>query len=58
MCRKFDWDDEKSRINKIKHGIDFNVATELWNDINRVEIQASYPLEDRSILMGKIEEKV
>jgi len=23
-------DDEKSRINKIKHGIDFDVARELW----------------------------
>ena len=55
---KFEWDDEKSRINKSKHGIDFDVATELWNDIHRVEIQASYPLEDRSIIIGKIEEKV
>lgn len=55
---KFEWDDEKNRTNKAKHGINFNEAKALWNDINRVEIQTSYPLENRSILIGKVDRKV
>ena len=55
---KFEWDDEKSRINKTKHGIDFDTARGLWNDSNRVEIHASYPLENRTILIGKIDKKL
>ena len=55
---EFEWDDEKSRTNKIKHGIDFDVAKELWNDSNRIEIQTPYPLEKRNILIGKIGKKL
>ena len=54
----FEWDDEKSRTNKTKHGIDFDTAKDLWNDSNRVEIHSSYPLENRSILIGKIGKKL
>lgn len=39
-------------------GIDFNTARSLWNDENRVEIQAPYPLEDRHILIGMIDSKM
>ena len=52
---RFEWDDEKSRTNKAKHDIDFDTAKELWDDPNRVEILTSYPLENRSILIGKID---
>ena len=55
---EFEWDDAKNQINKTKHGIDFHTASYLWNDGNRVEIQASYPLENRSILIGKIDKKL
>ena len=55
---RFEWDDEKSRTNKTKHDIDFDTAKELWNDTNRVEILTSYPLENRSILIGKIDKKL
>ena len=44
---KFEWDDEKNRTNKAKHGINFNEAKALWNDINRVEIQTSYPRKQK-----------
>ena len=27
----FEWDDEKSKINKAKHGIDFEEARKLWS---------------------------
>ena len=55
---QFEWDDEKSRINKTKHVIDFDTARGLWNDSNRVEIHTSYPLENRTILIGKIDKKL
>jgi len=55
---EFEWDRDKSLDNKAKHGIDFNIAKEMWNDSNRVEIQVPYPLEDRNIMIGKIENKL
>ena len=51
---KFEWDETKSRSSEIKHGIDFESATELWNDNHRIEILTLYPIENRSILIGKI----
>ena len=55
---KFEWDGNKSRTNKSKHGIDFNTATELWNDQDRVEIQTSFSDENRIALIGKIGDKL
>jgi len=55
---RFEWNDEKSRTNKAKHDVDFSAAKELWNDPSRVEILTSYPLENRSILIGKIGKKL
>jgi uncharacterized DUF497 family protein len=55
---KFEWDTQKSRVNKAKHGIDFDAAKEIWNDMNRLEIQTSYPIENRRILIGKIGERL
>ena len=54
----FEWDNEKSRSNEAKHGIDFNTARTLWDDGNRLEIQSPYPLESRSILIGKLDKKL
>ena len=55
---KFEWDKEKSRINKAKHGIDFETARDLWLDENRIEIHAPHPLEDRMIIIGKYQDKL
>ncbi len=55
---KYEWDENKSRLNKEKHGINFNAATNLWNDKDRIEIQTTFPDEDRSILIAKIENKL
>jgi uncharacterized DUF497 family protein len=55
---EFEWDENKSRVNKSKHGIDFNTATELWNDQDRIEIQTNFPTENRIALIGKIENKI
>jgi uncharacterized DUF497 family protein len=54
---EFEWDENKSRVNKSKHGIDFNTATELWNDQDRIEIQTHFPAENRNALIGKIGDK-
>jgi hypothetical protein len=48
----------KNRINKSKHGTDFNTSTELWNDQNRIEIQTKFPAENRNALIGKIKDKI
>ena len=40
---KFEWDENKKRSNKEKHGIDFETATQLWNDNDRIEIQTLFP---------------
>ncbi|MDY6836808.1 MAG: BrnT family toxin [Thermodesulfobacteriota bacterium] len=55
---KFEWNETKSLRNKRKHGIDFETATDLWNDGNRVELHASHPLEDRGIMIGEIGKKL
>ena len=55
---EFEWDDKKSQANKSKHGIDFNAATELWNDQDRIEIQTNFPTENRNALIGKIGDKL
>jgi len=54
----FEWDSEKSCSNQAKHGIDFDTAKVLWDDVNRVEIQSPYPLESRSILIGRLDKKL
>jgi len=54
----FEWDDEKSHGNQVKHCIDFDTAKAMWDDANRVEIQSPYPLESRSILIGKLDKKL
>ena len=55
---EFEWDEKKSRANKSKHGIDFNTATELWNDQDRIEIHTNFSTENRNALIGKTGEKL
>ncbi len=55
---EFEWNEKKSRANKSKHGIDFNTATELWNDQDRIEIQTNFPAENRNALIGTIGDKL
>lgn len=54
----FDWDPQKSQSNLEKHGLDFESAKMLWEDPDRVEIIAPYPLENRFILIGKIKSQL
>lgn len=53
----FEYDPAKSASNKLKHGIDFNEAQLLWNDLNRIEIPARISDETRVVIIGKIQNK-
>ena len=52
----FEYDPQKSRSNKKKHGIDFVEAQELWNDLNLIEAPARTSDEPRSVVVGRIGE--
>jgi len=52
---EFEFDKRKSQVNKDKHGIDFNEAQALWDDLDRIEIPARTSDEKRFLLIGKIQ---
>lgn len=54
---EFEFDDEKSKSNKRKHGIDFNEAQVLWDDPDVIEIPVKTSDEPRFLVIGKIAEK-
>ncbi len=51
---KFEFDPEKSKLNKEKHGIDFFEAQALWEDEYLIEIPAKTIGENRFIVIGTI----
>ncbi len=53
----FEFDEAKSRSNRIKHGIDFVEAQRLWVDAELVEIPARTQDEQRFLLIGRIDHK-
>ena len=53
----FEYDQEKSLGNKLKHGIDFNEAQILWADPMRLEIPAKNIDESRHLIIGVIDGK-
>jgi len=53
----FEFDPEKSRANKRKHGIDFVEAQSLWADPDLVEIPARTQDEARFLVIGMIRGK-
>ncbi len=54
---KFEYDLDKSRSNKAKHGIDFDEVQSLWNDPEHLEIPAKSLDEPRSLVIGQIKKK-
>jgi uncharacterized protein len=54
---QFEFDEQKSQINKEKHGIDFVEAQALWNDPDRIEIPVKTIDEARFLMIGKISDK-
>ena len=51
---EFEFDEEKSKSNLEKHGIDFFEAQKLWKDPDFVELKAKTTDELRYIVIGKI----
>ena len=51
--RPMEWDDRKNEINKRKHGISFETAAHVFEDINRIEYfdEAHSADEDRFIVI-------
>ncbi|ARV58787.1 toxin [Nostocales cyanobacterium HT-58-2] len=54
---EFEFDEQKSAANKVKHGVDFIEAQELWGDRNRVEVAARNIDEPRFLVIGLINGK-
>jgi uncharacterized DUF497 family protein len=53
----FEFDPNKSLLNREKHGIDFDEAQALWKDTDRLEIPAKTTDEPRYLMIGKINGK-
>ena len=53
----FEYDPQKSAGNLQKHGIDFNQAQALWQDIDLLEIPAKTKDEPRFLVIGKLNGK-
>ena len=53
----FEFDPDKSRSNREKHGIDFVQAQKLWDDPNLLEVRAKSDDEPRYLVVGIISKK-
>ena len=52
----FEWDENKNRSNKAKHGISFEYACEIWLDPNYVIIEdRTSTLEERWFAIGLVD---
>jgi hypothetical protein len=54
---EFEFDKEKSRANKEKHGIDFYEGQAIWQDPDLLEITANTIDESRYLEIGRIGNK-
>lgn len=54
----FEFDPNKSEINKLKHGIDFYSARRLWKDPNRIEIPTRWVDEPRFLLIASLKQEI
>lgn len=55
---QFEFDPRKSKKNKEKHGLDFVEAQKLWEDEDRLEIEARSDDEPRLALIATAEGKL
>jgi len=55
---KFEYDPNKSEINKQKHGIDFEEVQNLWLDTRRIEIEAKTVGELRKVLIAQLSDEI
>jgi uncharacterized protein len=50
---EFDYDPSKSKLNEIKHHIDFEAAKALWDDEDRITIPAKSETEERQAILAQ-----
>lgn len=55
---RFDWDDDKEKVNIEKHGLDFSTAALVFDDYERIEkFDDIHSIdEDRYVTIGQIKE--
>jgi uncharacterized protein len=53
----FEWDAQKSLVNKKKHGVDFETTKALWLDESRIEVEIAFPDEKRWALIASMQGK-
>jgi uncharacterized protein len=58
VSMSFEYDEQKSSANKLKHGIDFIEAQQIWDDPERVEIPARTTEEQRIMIIGRIGQSI
>jgi len=51
---KFEWNDDKARSNKAKHGVSFEAACAAFDDPNFVEYEDADPTEFRFVRIGRV----
>jgi hypothetical protein len=54
----FEFDAAKSRANLAKHGIDFEMAQELWRDVEGLCMPSRYSKESRKLLIAERDGKL
>jgi len=54
----FEYDPAKSEANKRKHGIDFEEAKKIWDDLAYLEIPAKVVDESRFVVIGSCRGKL
>ena len=54
---EFEFDGDKSNINKKKHGLSFAEAQAIWDDPDAVEIPAKVKDEPRYLVIGRYDGK-
>ena len=54
---QFEFDERKSRLNRLKHGIDFVQAQALWQDDALLEGRGGDAEEPRFLMIGRIDDK-
>ena len=55
---RFEFDAAKSKANLAKHGIDFEMAQDLWRDVEGLVVPSRYPQEPRKLLIAQREGKL
>jgi uncharacterized DUF497 family protein len=55
---EFEYDPRKSKLNKSKHGIDFEEAKAIWDDGDSIRLDTLFENEQRYLVVGSVNEKL